>query len=175
MNINELYAIVRNGEKSAEKKLFDKLSERFQLILQQKIRNITDAEDILQSTLIIIARKYLDIAFEKSFSSWAYKVLENNILNYYRTKGRYRNKFEELTEQTGSAVIMPDAELKQRLLNCLKKINEMNIKHARILNFSYQGYDMEQICQKLKLTRNGAYILLSRARAKLKTCMKMDR
>lgn len=175
MNINELYAIVHNGDKSAEKRLFDKLRERFQLILQQKIMNVTDTEDLLQNTLIVIARKYLNMDFETSFSAWAYKVLEYNILNYYRTKGRQRDKLEEFAEQHGdTAVIMPDSELKRQLLNCLKKINEANIRHARILNFSYQGYDMEKICEKLKLTKNGAYILLSRARAKLKICMEME-
>ncbi len=176
MNINELYDIVRDGNKSAEKQLFDKLRERFQLILQHKIMNETDSEDVLQNTLIVIARKYLNIDFELSFSAWAYKVLEFNILNYYRTKGRHKDKLVEFAKQKNdSSVFVPNPELKRRLLNCLKKINEANIRHARILNFSYQGFDMEQICRKLKMTRNGAYILLSRARAKLKTCLEMDR
>ena len=176
MNINELHALVQSGNKSAEKQLFDKLRERFGLFLRHKIMNMADAEDVLQNTLVVIARKYLDIEIETSFSSWAYKVLEFNILNYYRTKGRQKEKLEKLTvQQNETSIEVPDIDLKRRLLNCLRKINEANIRHARILNFSYQGFDMNQICEKLQLTRNGAYILLSRARTKLKICMEMDK
>ncbi|MCP4706251.1 MAG: sigma-70 family RNA polymerase sigma factor [candidate division Zixibacteria bacterium] len=176
MNINELYAQLLNGNKSSETQLFDKLRERFGLFLQHKITNEADAEDVLQNTLVVIARKYLNMAFDTSFSAWAYKVLEFNILSYYRTKGRQRDKLERLTAHHNEATMeMPDADLKRRLLNCLKKVNEVNIRHARILNFSYQGFDIEQICEKLGLTKNGAYILLSRARAKLKNCMEMDK
>jgi RNA polymerase sigma-70 factor (ECF subfamily) len=176
LNINEIYATVSKGNKSLEKQLFDTLRERFRLILQQKIMNVADTEDVLQNTLVVIARKYLDIEFETSFSSWAYKVLEFNVLSYYRSKGRQKDKLEKFAAERGDlAYSTPNADLKRRLLECLKKINEANIRHARILNFSYQGYDLEKICEKLKLTRNAAYIMLSRARAKLKACMGMDK
>lgn len=142
------------------------------MILQHKVMNAEDADDVLQNTLMTIAGKYREIEFEVSFSAWAYKVLEINILAHYRKKGSERKRSGEIPENSdSSAAITPDPELKRRLLDCLRKLNESNIRHARILNFSYQGYDMDQICEKLKTTKTAAYILLSRARAKLKICI----
>ena len=121
---------------------------------------------------MVIARKSKDMNFQASFSAWAVKVLENNILNYYRTGARRRRKLERYAEQQDSAAeetLRPD--LKRRLLDCLKKLNEANIRHARILNYSHQGYTIEQICEKLEISKNAAYVLLSRARATLKNCL----
>ena len=113
-----------------------------------------------------------EIEFEVSFSAWAYKVLELNILAHYRKKGNERKRFGEIPENDDlSTAITPYPELKRRLLDCLRKLNERNIRHTRILNFSYQGYDMDQICEKLNTTKTAAYILLSRARTKLKECI----
>jgi DNA-directed RNA polymerase specialized sigma24 family protein len=36
----------------------------------------------------------------------------------------------------------------------------------------YQGYNTEEICEKMGLSRNGIYILLSRARKMLENCLK---
>jgi len=61
--------------------------------------------------------------------------------------------------------------LKKKLLDCLNKINDANTRHARVLNLHYQGFIVREICEKLKLTRNGVYILLSRSRTMLKNCL----
>lgn len=171
MNINKLHSIASNGDKNAERQLFQKLHERFRFIVQQKVVDRWDVEEIVQESLMAIARKYGNIDFKVSFSAWAYKVLENCILNYYRTKARRQSKMERISERQDSISDVPDPEVKRRLLDCLKKVNETNIRHARILNFSYQGYTIKQICNRLSITKNAAYILLSRARAMLKICM----
>ena len=64
-----------------------------------------------------------------------------------------------------------DPSFKRRLLDCLKKVNQTNTRHARILNLHYQGYTVTDICGKFKITRNNVYIILSRARLMLKVCL----
>lgn len=172
MSINELYKLAGGGDKAAEKKLFEKLHERYKYIVQQKVSDSQDAEEIVQDSLMAVAHKYRGIDFRISFSSWAYKVLENRILFFYRTKGRSQKKMAELmNEQIHAEREIHDPVMKRQLLDCLQKVNEVNVRHARILNFIHQGFAIEQICRIMKITRNNAYILLSRARAMLKKCL----
>ncbi len=172
LSINRLYEMASGGDKNAEKRLFEKLHERFQYIVQQKVTDSQDAEEIVQESMMVVARKYKGINFRVSFTSWAYKVLENRILFFYRTKGRRQRKMASIiAEQGHAAVVNPDPILRNELLECLKKVNEVNVRHARILNFVHQGFTVEQICRIMKISRNNAYIILSRARTMLKKCL----
>jgi len=167
-----LFYEVRSGDKEAEKLLLEKLRERFRLITQQRVSDSQDVEDIVQDSLVVIASKSKAMDFQTSFSAWARKVLENNILNYHRTRARQKRKLERFAKQRNSAAEENlQLDLKRRLLDCLKKLNEANIRHARILNYSHQGYSIEQICEKLQISKNAAYVLLSRARVILRNCL----
>ncbi|MDH4034538.1 MAG: hypothetical protein OEV80_12145, partial [candidate division Zixibacteria bacterium] len=64
-----------------------------------------------------------------------------------------------------------DPALKRRLLDCLKKIRSTNLRYARILNLQYQGFDTEDVCRRLAVTRSNLYSLLSRARTVLELCL----
>jgi RNA polymerase sigma factor (sigma-70 family) len=173
LNTNDIFKLARNGDKEAEKLLFIKLRERFSFITQQRVEDNQDIEDIVQDSLMVIARKYIDIDFLSSFSAWARQVLENNILNFHRTRARRGRKMIKFLEQEKLKIQdMPNPEIKRRLLDCLKKLNESNIRHARILNFVHQGFKIEQICKKLNISKNATYVLLSRARDALRICMK---
>ena len=175
MNINELYESMRSGSPAAEDTLFQKMSEIFRLFLQQRIWNKDDVEEVLQETLMTVAKKHRGIEFESSFAAWAYRVLENKILDYYRAKGSHEVRFAVMSDsQEGLAPENPDPMLKKRLLDCLRKICGINIRHARILNLRYQGFTVEEICNKLGVNTNNLYILLSRARTMLRLCLEKE-
>ena len=172
MTINDLYSLARDGSPGSEDKLFHGLGESFHIFVQQRIWNREDCEEIVQETLAAIAAKYREINFEISFAAWAYKVLENKILHYYRTKRCRESKFtpgDDEQERAASPATNPD--LKRRLLDCLRKISGVNRRHARILNFCYQGFSTDEVCERLGVSRNNVYILLSRARSMLKLCL----
>jgi len=69
----------------------------------------------------------------------------------------------------GSPAADPVLELK--LLDCLKKVGQKNIKFARTLNLKYQGYSVEEICDRLEISRENLYTILSRARSALELCL----
>ena len=129
-------------------------------------------EEIVQDSLAVISEKYRQIEIEISFSAWAYRVLENKILEYYRKKHGRENALARHGDMslTPEAAI-PEPTLKRQLLDCLEKLCHANIRQARVLNMHYQGYRIDEICSKLNLTRNNLYILLSRARSTLKKCL----
>jgi RNA polymerase sigma factor (sigma-70 family) len=149
------------------------LIERFERFAKQRIWDNNEVDDIVQSAMEVVAREFRSIEIDISFTAWAYKVLENKMLNYFSSKKRERSRFEPLSGISGQeSSYQQDPILKSRLLNCLKKLNNKNSRHARVVNMRYQGYNTEEICEKMGLSRNGIYILLSRARKMLENCLK---
>ncbi len=172
MDIDKSYLAARNGDKKAEEQLFQFLTARFRLFVQRKIWNQGDGEELMQEALMTVFGKYKDVERIDNIAAWAHKVLNNKILNYFKTKALHESKLGELEQKAvGNKPIVPDSTLELQLLDCLKKIGSINTRHARILNFHHHGYSVAEICTKLALTRNNLYSVLSRARSMLELCL----
>lgn len=172
MEINELQAIARAGDRSAEDELFARLIARFRLFARQRIRNEADAEEVIQDTLKTIFEKYREIDFESSFAAWAYQVLTYKLKTYLSTRTRRDRKLEEERSRLGGrAAANAEPDLERRLQDCLRQVNRANQRHARILNLHYHGYTVAEICARLQLTRTNFYTILSRARTMLADCL----
>ena len=174
MDANDLYEKARNGDDAAENRLFEQLTVRFRYLATLKLGNEADAEEIAQEALMVISKEYKEITIEISFAAWAYKVLENRILNFLRSKTVRQCSFEE-KKRIGDSLdgyhSTPAADLKRRLLDCLRKLGGSNPRYARILNLHYQGFTTNEICEKMEITSGNFYVILSRARSLLQECL----
>ena len=176
MNLNTLHNNAVAGDSAAEKLLFEHLTVSFRLIVQLRIWNKLDAEEIAQEALKTIAEKYAQITIETSFAAWAHKVLEHKMLDYFKSKRVRNEKIETIDTAIDQATSQSlDPLLERRLLECLREIFHVNKRYARILALHYQGCTTEEICQRLKISSANMYMLLSRARASLATYLKGDR
>jgi len=171
--INSLFEKIKNGQVDLESQLFTALSERFRYFLQYKVTTEEDRMDVIQESLKAIASKYLTVKLEVKFSSWAYGVLEKSLLHYYRSRANQQKKQASIEDSYSSGRSMSvDLDLKLRLERCFEKLCHSNRRYARILNLHYNGYEIEEIIRKMALTKNNAYIILSRGRGLLKNCLK---
>ena len=171
LSINELHGQVRSGDATAEARLFEMLAARFKLFAHQRMGNTQDCEEVVQDALMCIAREYKEIEFETSFAAWSYRVLENRLLHFLRSRRRERSHEELDVNDPTHGAVQPDPALKSRLLECLRKICTANVRYARTLNLQYQGYTAAEICERFEITRNNLYVVLSRARAMLENCL----
>jgi len=172
MDFNTLQNNARTGDQLSEKKLFEGLTVRFRLFARRKIDCPEDREEVVQEALMGIAQKYESMQFRTSFIAWAHGVLNNEFLRYYRRKGNHERRFgqpAELDFVPGPAD--PDVILRKQLLECLDKMHRANPRYARILNLHYHGFTTAEVCQKLNLTENNSYVILSRARSMLEMCL----
>jgi RNA polymerase sigma factor (sigma-70 family) len=173
LNIDLLYDKTIGGDRLAEEELFVALSERFEQFAYHRIWDKEDAKDVVQDALSVIAKEYRSVDIEKSFAAWAHKVLDNRILAYIKANQKRRTRIASALESPDqpdlSASFNPD--LRIRLLDCLKKIGRVNRRHARIIDLHYHGFSTEEISGKLRLSRNGLYVLLHRARRMLERCL----
>ena len=172
MSINTLYNEACRGEQGAEQRLFQGLTVRFRLFVYQRVWNEDDAQEIVQEALATVAQEYRKTEFQISFSAWAYKVLQNKISNYVRKKSFRDTVVQPVPgSEDDYAAWNPDPSLERKLLDCLREMSRANARYARILNFRYQGYDVEDICERLRMKPNNFYVVLLRARAVLKQCL----
>jgi len=174
LNINTLHDIAREGNQTGEEELFKVLSARFRLFARQRVWDELDSQEIVQDALMTICKEYKAIEFTTSFSAWAYKVLDNRILGYIQTKKRHNGRVSSVSDAENLPATEkdnPKKELQRDLIRCMRKIAGTNLRYARVLNLHYQGFSTEEICDKLKLTRNNLYSVLSRARSLLEFCL----
>ena len=117
--------------------------------------------------------EYGRIEFTTSFAAWAHKVLENKLLAYIETRRRSEGRNLPLPDESSPQLaIESDPLLKGRLIECLKRLAGSNRLYARILALHYQGLSKDEICERLNLTRKNSYVVMSRARAQLRDCVR---
>jgi RNA polymerase sigma factor (sigma-70 family) len=170
MNINELHQGFLEGT-VPERELYSFLIARFRYVAQLRIGDHDEAEELVQESLIDVFEKIKETEIEISFSAWAMRILDLNILHYFRTKGRRERSMEAYAGWTPSTGPEATEVLKRMLLKCLRAISDVNQRYARVLNFCYLGFAPDEICWKLEVGKGNYYSLLSRARTMLETCL----
>ena len=171
-DVNELYALAISGDKKAESNLLENLSARFLYLTKQRVRDESDCQELVQESLMVVVRKYRDIEVETSFAAWAYRIIELEIMRYYRDRSSRVEKMNQLAEEIqAQPAHQPNPGLRAQLLDCLRKLHQVNQLHARMVNLIYQGYKTDEICDRMKLTAANSYSVLSRARAALRICL----
>jgi len=172
LGVEELVVLAQQGDLGAEKALFQSLAARFRVILHHQVRNHEDVEDIMQNALTAIASEYKSLKIESSFAGWAVRVLQNRLQMFYRSRQSHRKRFSDIdSNEVWLATETVSTELKSTLLECVRKICRSNSRYARILVLSFQGFQIDEVCQRLGITKNNAYSLLSRSRSLLKLCL----
>lgn len=172
MNIDALYVQACQGDPTAEKELYQKLSAKFRLFAQRKVWNDDDAEEIVQEALVTVFESYRDIEIESSFAGWAHTVLQFKILSYIKSRIRQAGRNVPLDNPgVYEGTWEPDPDLKLRLEDCFRQVAKANMRYARILNLLHQGFKMAEISDKLDTNSPQIYVVLHRARSMLKGCL----
>jgi RNA polymerase sigma factor (sigma-70 family) len=173
VDINQLHMNARHGDPALKERLFSELSVRFRTFALLRIWNEQDAEEIVQDALMAVANEYNDLKVHTSFSAWAYAVLNNRMLNYFKNKKRAVYQSAALLGEGECELTSPhpDHQLRIKLIDCFKKIRQSNLRYARVVALHYQGYTVNEICRRLEVKRDNLYMILSRARAMLKACL----
>ncbi len=173
MDIREIVTEATRGNRLAEEDLFGYLHIRFSIVAERRLGK-QDAEDIVNEACITVLQKYKSLAPGDRFEPWAYKVLRNLIGSYLRDSS-VRKRTVETTGQIDrfdapipSAV---DPEVRLRLISCLRKVARAFPRYARAVNLVNLGYETDEICRRLKVSRSNLYVLLHRGRAWLAACM----
>ena len=161
------------GDKTAEDRLFKHLRERFTLIAGLYISK-EDAKEIAQDTCMAVFESYKSLSTPYKYNAWAHKILKNKIANYYKKRSLEKENIIKEDSQDIQNIYANDSadhEIIMTLRSCLKKLKATFPRYAEVILLSHEGFSTEEICLRLKISRNNLYVLLNRGRKILRDCI----
>lgn len=159
-----------------------------------QLRNDAVAEDVVQDTLIAVLEKPQQFAGQSSLRTYITGILKHKIIDVLRTAKRVR-QFEVAEDQSEDDVIDalfkadghtvdmprawgdPDATLEQKDFFRVMELCLENLpaKTARIFMMrEWLELDTEEICKELGISTSNAWVMLYRARIKLRECLDLN-
>ena len=159
-----------------------------------QLRNETLAEDVVQEALIAVLEKPDRFAGQSTLRTYVTGILKHKIIDALRAAARERRidmqedqseleVIDELFAANGHALARPrdwgdpDATLEQKdffrvLEICLEKLPP---KIARIFMMrEWLELETEEICKELNISTSNAWVMLYRARVRLRECLDLN-
>jgi RNA polymerase sigma-70 factor (ECF subfamily) len=152
------------------------------------------AEDVVQDTLIAVLEKPDSFAGQSSLRTYVIGIMKHKIVDVLRSSQRFKqieiqddqseeDVIDALFQADGHTVSMPrnwgnpDATLEQKdffrvMEICLEKLPA---KTARIFMMrEWLELETEEICKELEISTSNAWVMLYRARLRLRECLDMN-
>lgn len=176
-NVDEkLFALIKQGDHNAFKKLFNSYWEEAYTLVWKKTGSEDEAKDIVQDLFVYIWNNAVKIDLKRSFESYLFASLKYKVINYYVAAAKYSFTDSRELEDNESFSVLPHVpmetmELEQILDN---EIDNLPERMKEILNLSRkEGLSIPEIAQKLsiaeKTVKNQLSIGVGRLRESLIT------
>jgi len=162
---------------------FGILMERYQGPLFHYIRRISqlpkdDIEDLLQEVFIKIYQKLNEYDEVLKFSSWAYRITHNHVVDYFR-KTKARPQTNALEDYEWEKIINASVHIEKEIMDkdCVEKIKkciqEMPLQYKEILILRFmEEKEYEEIMDILKKPKGTVATLIKRGKELLIKQMK---
>lgn len=137
------------------------------------VRDATMAKDLLQSTALVLLRKFSDYDRDQPFLPWALGVAKFEVLGHRRDAARNRIVFDsELLDRYTErwADLAPEqSDESDALQSCLKKLPNRLRKLVRLRYFEERN--SAEIAKALGLSAGNVRVTLQRTREQLRLCV----
>lgn len=154
--------------------IFGFLMERYQVQLSHYIRRMTqlgqdDVQDLLQEIFIKIYQKLNEYDEVLKFSSWAYRIAHNHIVDYFR-KVNARPMFNSLEdyewEKIGANIHIEKDIVNRDTVEKIKIcISQLPIKYKEVLILRFiEEKEYEEIMDILKKSKGSVATLIARGK-----------
>ena len=168
----EILAACKRGDRTAQKKLYDRLSPKMMAVCLRYMGTRDDAEDILQEGFITLFSRLDSYSGEGSFEGWARKIFVNTALMNLRKKDALKmsEDLETAWNVSSDGVSQIQSAGYHELL---KLIAGLPTGYRTVFNlFVVEGYSHKEIAQALGITEATSRSQLQRARVMLQDKIK---
>jgi RNA polymerase sigma-70 factor (ECF subfamily) len=154
-------------------RLLGQNQRRIFVFVMSMVPNLTDAEEIVQETNLLLWREFDSFQTGTNFAAWACRVAWNQTRAWRKRKQRDRLEFSEafLDAVAEEATLKADQleDRAQALAHCIEKLPE---RHRALLRTRYdEGRDIAAIGRQLGRSTDAVYRALSRIRLTLYECV----
>ena len=152
--------------------LFVQFSPELRGFILALLPNMSRADDVFQETFLTVTRKAADFQPGTNFLAWACTIARYKVLEAGRKRPADLQPLSEEVLESLSAVV-PEPENEDRELQLLNEcLEDLHPHTRRAMELRYeQGHKPAEIARRLGWTAESVYVVLSRARAALRTCV----
>lgn len=165
----QLIKSILRGDEKALLFFYRHFAPRIGTIIRNKIANESDAEEVLQDTLLATIESLRDFSFKSSLFTFICSIAYHKIIDFYRKKRIKSIFFSQMPEVEFfiSTLLGPEDVFDKQMLR--KKIKDtfshLTPRHSIILKLKYvYGYSVDEIARKLSISFKSAESQLFRAR-----------
>ena len=173
-SIERLAAACKEGDRKAQKQLFDALSPKMMAVCLRYMGNREDAEDVLQEGFITLFTKLDSYQGAGSFEGWARRIFVNTALMHLRRTDAL-GLSDDIQEARGlfTEEATPVQQMGYREL--MRMIASLPADARTVFNmYVVEGYSHKEIAKELGCTEATSRSKLQRARLKLQEMMKAN-
>jgi RNA polymerase sigma-70 factor (ECF subfamily) len=141
--------------------------------LMAAVRNLHDAEDLLQDVSLAASASWSQYRPGTPFLPWAREIARRRLLHYGKRRGRRPALLEpEVLEQLDRAAVESEEPLDPRRDALRRCLEELGSRGRRILEMRYgEKLEVPRIADLLGRTVQAAYALLKRTKQVLRECV----
>ena len=171
-NLNNILDACRNGNRAAQKRLYEFSKKKMFVVCLRYARCREDAEDILQEGYVKVFRDLHQYSGAGNFEGWMRKVMVNTALQFLRKQKNkpYSVDLEEHSYKLEYVENEADDDLaKTRTQEILKLMQHMPDGFRTVLNlYIMEGYSHAEISEICGISIGTSKSQLNRAKAYLK-------
>ncbi|MBK9245072.1 MAG: sigma-70 family RNA polymerase sigma factor [Burkholderiales bacterium] len=164
-------------------------------IARLQLRNDTWAEDVVSETMIAALEGARDFAGRSQLKTWVVGILKHKIVDQFRSHGREvsveaqmeaseAESFDELFSESGHFRQRPlpgwgdphDALSQNQFIEILQAcVDKLPANLGRIFMMrEWMELETDEVCKELGITSTNAFVMLYRARMRLRECLEAN-
>lgn len=163
--INDLIRNISNGDANSLGELYKLCGGYIFAIALNYVKRAEIAEEVLQNTLIAIAKKSSSFRFG-SGKAWIISIAKNLSIDYLRKNNKDIIELEKIYDLPLNKDILEDHIDYTELSNQLRNLTED--EYNVIIKLYYQDMNVKEIAKELNIKKDTVYKIHTRALSKLK-------
>lgn len=169
-NDADRYRRFLNGDDDELVVIIDTYYQGLSLYLNSIVKNICEAEEIMQETFVKLAVKKPKFHGKSSFKTWLYAIARNCAMNHLRERARCADRpLDEAFQLSDETDIEQQYLLEEQKIQLHRAMKQLHPDYAQVLYLKYfEEFDTEAIARIMKKSKRQVGDLTYRAKQALK-------
>ncbi|MDX1445294.1 sigma-70 family RNA polymerase sigma factor [Lishizhenia sp.] len=159
----------QKGKLKAQRELYDRYAYMMKGVCLRYARDVSEAEDYLQEAFLRAFKSIHQLNPSGNLGAWLRTIAVNVGLEMYRKNKAIDLRLENYKHIQGNSVDLETAFEKMALEDLVKKIQRLPLGYRTVFNlYAIEGFNHEEIAQKLEISAGTSKSQYSRARSLLR-------
>jgi len=167
----ELILECQKGNTQAFGALYDKYIKKIYDFIYYKTHHKETAEDLTSQTFFKVLNAIQSVDPNRSFVSWLYKIAQNTVIDYYRTK-RNHSDVDDMWDLADGTDILGDLDTKAKIVELKKYMKKLSsLERDVVIMRVWQEMPYKEIAEVVGKSEANCKMIFSRSLSKLRDMM----